>query len=33
MNHTQMMLVMKYQKKDIYLHKKDKNIIDELRLI
>ena len=24
MNHTQMMLAMKYQKKDIYLHKKDK---------
>ena len=25
MNHTQMMLAMKYQKKGIYLHKKDKN--------
>ena len=27
MNHTQMMLAMKYQKKDIYLHKKDKKLL------
>ena len=27
MNHTQMILAMKYQKKDIYLHKKDKNLL------
>ena len=38
MNHIQMMLEMKYQKKDIYSCKKDKprekqKIIDELRLI
>ena len=26
MNHTQMMLAMKYQKKDIYLHKKHKKL-------
>ena len=26
MNHTQMMLAMKYQKKDINLHKKDKKL-------
>ena len=27
MNHTQMMLAMKYQIKDIYHHKKDKNLL------
>ena len=27
MNHTQMMLAMKYQKKGIYLHKKDKKLL------
>ena len=27
MNHTQMMLAMKYQKKDIYPHKKDKQLL------
>ena len=27
MNHTQMMLAMKYQKKDIYLYKKDKKLL------
>ena len=27
MNHIQMMLAMKYQKKDIYLHKKDKKLL------
>ena len=27
MNHTQMTLAMKYQKKDIYLHKKDKKLL------
>ena len=27
MNHTQMMLAIKYQKKDIYLHKKDKKLL------
>ena len=27
MNHTQMMLAIKYQKKDIYLHKKDQNLL------
>ena len=27
MKHTQMMLPMKYQKKDIYLHKKDKKLL------
>ena len=27
MNHTQMLLAMKYQKKDIYLHKKDKELL------
>ena len=32
-NHTQMWLPIKYQKKDIYLHKKRQKIIDELRLI
>ena len=26
-NHTQMRLAMKYQKKDIYLHKKDKKLL------
>ena len=26
-NHTQMWLAMKYQKKDIYLHKKDKKLL------
>ena len=26
-NHTQMQLAMKYQKKDIYLHKKDKKLL------
>ena len=26
-NHTQMWLIMKYQKKDIYLHKKDKKLL------
>ena len=26
-NHTQMWLTMKYQKKDIYLHKKDKKLL------
>ena len=27
MNHNQLMLAMKYQKKDIYLRKKDKKIL------
>ena len=31
--HTQMQLAMKYQKKDIYLHKKNKKLLMNLRLI